>query len=230
MRTLGVIGGTSWQSSAVYYRLLNEAVEARLGRPHSARLAMVSVDFADIEPFVKADDWARLETVAISAARSLKLAGAEALMIASNTIQRAADAAAEAAGLHVLHLTDLTADELARSGVRRAGVIGTAMTMNGPFYAARLGGRHGCEVLTPDAAGQAEVNRVIFEELVYGIVRDSSRDAYRRIMADLAARGAQAIVLACTELMLLVGERDASVPVIDTTALHVQAGVDWALG
>ncbi|HWF01405.1 MAG TPA: amino acid racemase [Caulobacteraceae bacterium] len=230
MRMLGVIGGTSWQSTAVYYRLLNEGVEARLGRPHSARLIMASLDFADIEPFVRSDDWSRLDEVATEAARALRAAGAQALMIASNTIQRAADAAGAAAGLHVLHLTDITADELQRRGLRRAGVLGTAMTMQGPFYAARLSARHGCEVIVPDAAGQAEVNRVIFEELIYGVVSDASRQAYRRIMADLAADGAQAILLACTELMLLVDETDATVPVIDTTALHVQAGLDWALG
>lgn len=229
MRTIGVIGGTSWQSSAVYYRLLNELVARRLGGSHSAKLAMISVDFADVERAIRKQDWLALESLIVASARALKAAGAEGLVIASGTMQRCADAAGAAAGLKVIHLVDLTADAIAARGLGKVGVLGTALTMTGPFYRPRLAARHGVQTLSPEPDDAVEVNRIVFEELVLGQIEESSREAYRRAMANLVARGAEGIVLGCTEQMLLVGEADASVPVFDTTTIHVAAAVDWAL-
>ena len=229
MRTIGLIGGTSWQSSAVYYRMLNELVARRMGGSHSAKVAMMSVDFADVEGAIHTQDWPALEALMVGAARALKSAGAEGLVIASGTMQRCADAAGAAAGLEVIHLVDLTADAIAARRLRRVGVLGTMFTMTGPFYCARLAARHGAETLSPEPDDAREVNRIVFEELVLGRIEESSRQSYRKAMANLVARGAEAIVLGCTEQMLLVGDADASVPVLDTTTIHVAAAVDWAL-
>ncbi len=228
-RVIGLIGGLSWESSAEYYRIINQTTRARLGGGHSARCLMWSFDFGEIEAMQHAGRWDLAEAAMTDAARRLAAGGAEALVICSNTKHRMAGAVEEAAGLRLLHIADPTGQAIRAAGLTRVGLLGTAFTMEHEFYRGRLHDRFGLEVLTPDDAGRAEVHRVIYEELVQGRVLESSRAAYRAVIAALVARGAQAVILGCTEIMLLVQPEDSAVPLFDTTTLHATAAVDWAL-
>jgi len=218
----------SWESSAEYYRLLNELVRERLGGTHSARCVMWSADFAEIEALQEAGDWDGAGAVLAEAARGLQAAGADLLLLCTNTMHRVAPQIAAAVGIPLLHLAEVTADAVAAAGVRRAGLLGTAYTMAGPLYPEALGAR-GIEVLPPEPEDAALVHRVIYDELVRGVVADASREAYREVMARLVARGADGMILGCTEIELLVGPGDSPVPVFPTTRLHAQAAVDAAL-
>ncbi len=228
MKTIGLIGGMSWESTASYYRLINQAVKARLGGLHSASLLLHSVDFAGIERLQRAGDWDAAGAQLAQAARGLQAAGAGALLICANTMHKVAPAIEAAVQIPLLHVVDATAVTVRQAGVRRIGLLGTRFTMEQPFYIERLQQR-GLDVLLPDAEGRAMVHRVIYEELCQGIILGGSRDDYRRVMAALVAQGAEGIVLGCTELALLVDASDAAVPLFDTTELHAQAAVDWAL-
>ncbi|MBV2149854.1 aspartate/glutamate racemase family protein [Sphingobium sp. AS12] len=205
MQTIGLIGGMSWESSAQYYRIINEGVRRRLGDAHSARSLMFSVDFGEVEKLQHAGDWATLTERMIDAARRLERGGADFFLICTNTMHRMADAVAAAVSIPLLHIADPTAEEIRAGGVERVGLLGTAFTMEQPFYKDRLRDRYGLDVLVPDEADRLLVHRVIYEELVAGIVSPASRDAYRAVMARLIDRGAEAIILGCTEIMLLVG-------------------------
>jgi len=229
VRTLGLIGGMSPQSTALYYEALNAEVARRLGGHHSARLLLHSVDFGEIEALQQADDWAAMDAAMAAAAAGLQRGGAEAIVLCTNTMHRCSPAITAAAPLPFLHILDVLADALTAAGVTTAGVLGTRYTMEGSLYPEHLA-RRGIDVLVPDPAARATVNTVIYDELCHGVVRDTSREAYREVMAGLVARGAQGIVLGCTEIVMLVGPADATVPVFDTTALHVAAAIDWALG
>ena len=228
MKTIGLIGGMSWESTASYYRLINQAVKARLGGLHSASLLLHSVDFAGIEQWQRAGDWDAAGAQLAQAARGLQAAGAGALLICANTMHIVAPAIALAVQIPLLHVADVTAAAVRQAGVRRVGLLGTRFTMEQPFYVERLQ-QQGLEVLLPDADGRALVHRVIYEELCRGQLLASSRDDYRRVMATLVAQGAEGIILGCTEIALLVDASDATVPLFDTTELHAQAAVDWAL-
>jgi len=228
MRTIGIIGGMSWESSLEYYRLINRGVRDRLGGMHSARILLLSVDFAGIAARQQAGEWPALTAQMIEAARALERGGAEGVMIATNTMHLMADAVADAIGVPLLHIGDAAARVVRAAGHARIGLIGTAFTMEQPFYAERLAG-HGLEVIVPDAADRRTAHAIIYDELVQGRIEPASRDAYRGIIARLVARGAEAIVLGCTEIMLLVGDDDGAVPLFDTTTLHAQAAVAWAL-
>lgn len=228
MRTIGLLGGMSWESSAAYYRLLNELVRERLGGTHSARCVMWSADFAEIEVLQEADDWDGAGRLLAGAARGLEGAGAELLVLCTNTMHRVAPEIRAAVGIPLLHLAEVTAAAVAAAGVRRAGVLGTAYTMRGPLYPEALAA-HGVDVLVPEEADAALVHRVIYEELVRGVVADASREAYREVIARLVARGADGVILGCTEIELLIGPGDAAVPVFPTTLLHARAAVDAAL-
>lgn len=228
MRTIGLIGGMSWESTASYYRVINEAVRVRLGGLHSARLVLHSVDFAEVAALQRAEDWDGAARLLGDAGRGLAAAGAGVLVICTNTMHLVADAVADAAGVPVLHIGDATADALTAAGHRTVGLLGTRFTMERPFYRERLQ-QHGLEVLVPDDAAMDDVHRIIFDELCVGEVRDASRARYRDVMAGLAARGATAIVLGCTEISMLVGARDASVPLFDTMRLHAMAAADWCM-
>ncbi|MDP1027349.1 aspartate/glutamate racemase family protein [Sphingomonas sp. KR1UV-12] len=228
MRTIGIIGGMSWESSLEYYRILNQAVRARLGGHHSARILMLSVDFARIAALQHAGDWARLGDEMVAAAQALERGGAACVLIATNTMHLLAPQVADAVAIPLLHIGDAAGRAIKAAGHRRVGLLGTAFTMEQPFYAERLA-QHGLEVLVPDEADRRTVHRVIYDELVAGRIEPASRDAYRAIIARLVARGAEAIVLGCTEIMLLVGEGDSPVPLFDTTRLHALAAVEWAL-
>lgn len=228
MKTMGLIGGMSWESTASYYRLINQKVKARLGGLHSASLLLHSVDFAGIEQLQRAGDWDAAGAQLAQAARGLQAAGAGALLICANTMHKVAPVIASAVQIPLLHVVDATAAAVRQAGVRRVGLLGTRFTMEQPFYVERLQ-QQGLDVLLPDADGRATVHRVIYEELCQGVLLAGSRAAYRRVMAALVAQGAEGIILGCTEIALLVDAGDATVPLFDTTELHAQAAVDWAL-
>ncbi|MFE7778053.1 aspartate/glutamate racemase family protein [Streptomyces sp. NPDC057445] len=229
MKTIGLIGGMSWESSAEYYRLLNELVRERAGGLHSARCILHSVDFAEIEQLQVAGEWEAAGEILAEAARGLAAAGADFLLICTNTMPKVADQVSAAVDVPLLHLGDATAEAVKSAGVMRAGLLGTAFTMEQDFYRDRLAG-HGLDVLTPDAGGRTEVHRVIYEELCLGVVREESRRAYQRVIGELVDRGAQGIILGCTEIELLIGPGDSPVPVFPTTRLHAEAAVRAALG
>lgn len=229
-RIIGLLGGLSWESSAEYYRIINQLARDRLGGLHSAKILLWSFDFAEIEALQHAGRWEEATTLMIEAARRLEAGGAECVVICTNTMHLMADAVQAAIGIELLHIADPTAARITQAGLTRVGLLGTAFTMEQDFYKGRLTRRHGLDVLVPEAQDRALVHRVIYEELVQGQVLDSSRAAYRCVMARLVAQGAQAVILGCTEIMLLVGPQDCAVPLFDTTTLHAEAALLWSLG
>lgn len=228
MKLLGVLGGMSWTSTAEYYRLLNEGVAARLGGLHSARLLVHSVDFAPIAALQHEGDWAATATLLAEAARGLERAGADGLLLATNTMHAVADQVQDAVDIPLLHLADETGRRVAADGVSRVGLLATAFTMEADFYTDRLRG-HGLEVLVPDAAGRADVHRIIYDELCHDVVREESRSRYLELVGQLAARGSEAVILGCTEITLLLRQADTPVRLYDTTAIHAEAAVEWML-
>lgn len=228
-KVLGLIGGMSWESSAHYYRMINEQVRDALGGMHSARLLMWSFDFADIEAMQRAGDWSAATQAMVEAAQRLEAGGATAVVICTNTMHLMADQVQAAIGVPLLHIADPVGALIQASGLTTVGLLGTAFTMEQDFYRVRLAQRYGLEVLVPEADDRAAVHRIIYEELVQGRVLDASREVYRGVMQRLVDQGAQAIILGCTEIMLLVGAEDASVPLFDTAALHAQAAGEHLL-
>ncbi|MDZ7802043.1 MAG: aspartate/glutamate racemase family protein [Trueperaceae bacterium] len=229
MKTLGLLGGMSWESTALYYRRINEAVRARLGGLHSARIVMVSVDFAPIEALQAAGDWDEAGRVLAGEARRLEAAGAEATLLCTNTMHRVAGAIETATQVPLLHIADATAARIRAAGARRVGLLGTRFTMEQDFYRGRLQDRHDLEVLVPDAHDRALLHDIIFGELCLGQVRDASRREVARMVDDLAARGAEGVIEGCTEITMLELGQLSDVPRFDTTALHAEAAVAWAL-
>ncbi|BCR23735.1 aspartate/glutamate racemase family protein [Aquipseudomonas alcaligenes] len=229
MKTIGLLGGMSWESTLPYYRHINEAVRERLGGLHSARLVLYSLDFHEIEALQRQGDWAAAGTLLADAARRLESAGADFLLLCTNTMHKVADAIEAASALPLLHIADPTAAAIQAAGLQRVGLLGTRFTMEQPFYRERLEDRHGIQVLVPDEPDRAEVHRVIYEELCRGVVSEVSRQAYRQVISRLVARGAQAVILGCTEIGLLVRADDAEVPLFDTCVLHAQAAAERAL-
>ncbi|CDG40511.1 aspartate/glutamate racemase family protein [Asaia bogorensis] len=229
MRMIGLLGGMSWESSAMYYRLLNEGVRDRLGPASSARCLLWSFDFAEIKDLQHRGAWDVLTARLIEAARHLEKAGADDLVICTNTMHCVADAVQAQLSIPLLHIADATGEQIRRSDLRRIGLLGTRFTMEQDFYRKRLTERYGLEVIIPDERDRMDVHRIIYEELVAGQINPSSRALYRAIMARLVASGAEAIILGCTEIMLLVRAEDCTVPLFDTTALHVHATLEKAL-
>lgn len=228
MRTLGLLGGMSWESTLPYYRLLNELVRDRLGGLHSAKLLIYSVDFAEIEAMQRAGEWEAAGEVLAAAAVSLQAAGAQALLICANTMHLVAPQVEAATQIPLLHIADATARRIQAAGLRRVGLLGTRFTMEQAFYRERL--EHaGLEVIVPDAAARERIHAIIYDELCRGVIREESRVFYRQVIADLVAQGVQAVILGCTEIALLVGDDDASVPLFDTARIHAEDAVDWAL-
>jgi aspartate racemase len=230
MRTLGLIGGMSWESTAVYYRLINQEVRARLGPLRSAELLLASVDFGPIEAMQREGRWDDAAERLSAVARRLAAGGADCLLLCTNTMHKLADRIEAATALPLLHIADATGAAAVAAGAGRVGLLATAYTMEQPFLTGRLTQRFGLDVLVPDAKGRRDVHRIIYDELCAGVVRDESRRVYRDVIDSLCARGAQAIVLGCTEIALLIGQDDSPVPVLDTTALHARSAVDFALG
>ncbi len=229
MKTIGMLGGMSWESTVPYYRLINQRVQERLGGLHSARLLLYSVDFQEIEQLQHAGEWGRAGELLADAARRLRGAGADFLVICTNTMHKVAPAVEAATALPLLHIADPTARAIVSEGFRRVGLLGTRFTMEEDFYRARLQREHGLDVVVPDAGDRLEVHRIIYDELCQGVVDEGSRGVYRGVIARLVARGAEAVVLGCTEISLLVGRGDSRVPLFDTTALHARAAADFAL-
>jgi aspartate racemase len=228
VRTLGLLGGMSWESTLPYYRIVNERVRQRLGGLHSAKLVLHSVDFADIEEMQRAGDWDTAGAILVEAARGLHAAGAECLVICTNTMHLIAPAIEAAVDLPLLHIADATAARIREAGLSRVALLGTRFTMERDFYRQRIEAA-GIEVIVPGAAQREVVHRVIYEELCLGRILGTSREAYRGIIDDLVARGAQGVILGCTEIGLLVGAGDATVPLFDTARIHAEAAADWAL-
>lgn len=228
MKTIGLIGGMSWESTIPYYRQLNEIIKQRLGGLHSAKLILYSVDFYEIEQLQRAGDWDAAGQLLAGAARSLEGAGADFLVICANTMHKVAPAIENAVSIPLLHVADVTASAIRQAGFIRVGLLGTRFTMEQPFYRERLA-QHGLDVCVPGAEDQDVIHQIIFSELCLGIVQEESRLAYQRIMGALVAQGAQAIILGCTEISLLVSQADASVPLFDTTAIHARAAAEKAL-
>ncbi len=226
--TIGLIGGMSWESSAEYYRLLNEEARRRLGGHHCAKSVMVTVDFAEIEALQRAGDWDTAGRVLADAAATLEQAGADLVLLCTNTMHLVADLIEDRLSVPFLHLVDATARRIAASGITRVGLLATRFTMEMDFYRDRML-RHGIEVLVPDEPDRTLVHDVIYDELTRGRVEPASRAEYARIMADLARRGTEGIVLGCTEITLLVGQEDSPVPVFDSTRIHVETALDLAL-
>jgi len=229
MKTIGLIGGMSWESTAHYYRLLNEEVRSRLGGLHSARCLVASVDFADIEPLQRADRWEEAGAILNRAAQGLERAGAELLLICANTMHKVADRAMAGVRAPLVHIADVTAERVRAAGLRKVALLGTLYTMEQDFYRGRLAERQGLEVLVPGAEDRREVNRVIFEELVLGRVEPRSRARLVAIVEALAGAGAEGVIAGCTEITMLMGAGDVSIPLFDTTAIHARAAVDRAL-
>lgn len=228
-KVIGLLGGMSWESSAEYYRIINERVRERLGGLHSARVLMWSFDFAEVEALQHAGRWDDATALMVEATRRLERGGADFVVICTNTMHLMADQVQAAIGIPILHIADPTAERIKAAGLKRIGLLGTAFTMQRDFYKGRLVARHGLDVLVPDEADRAVVHRIIYEELVQGRVEASSREAYRGVIARLVARGGEAVILGCTEIMLLVGPADSAVPLFDTTTIHAEAAVDRAL-
>lgn len=229
MKTLGLIGGLSWESTVPYYTYINQAVKQRLGGLHSARLILYSVDFDDIQQLMHAGNWDGAGATLAATAQALEAAGAQGLVLCTNTLHKVAPAIESAVRIPLLHIIDATAVAIATAGLQTVGLLGTRFTMEEPFYRDRLQSSHGIRALSPDASDRAILHRIIFEELCLGRVADASRSEARRIMGKLVGDGAQGIILGCTELAMLIGPADVSVPLFDTTAIHAQRAVDWAL-
>ena len=230
MKTLGLIGGMSWESTIPYYRIINETVRERLGGLHSARLILYSVDFHDIERLQQAGAWDEAGRILADAARALEAAGAEGLALCTNTMHKVAAAIEAAVTIPLLHIADPTAAAVKQAGIRTVGLLGTRFTMEQEFYRGRLMARHGLTVWIPDAADREIVHRVIYEELCQGEIRAESRAQYRAIMQRLVEAGAEGIILGCTEIALLVRPEDAPALLFDTTGLHARSVARWALG
>jgi aspartate racemase len=219
----------SWESTELYYRLINEGVKARLGKLHSARIAMVSVDFQEIEEMQRSGDWDRAGQVLAQAARQVEAAGADFLLICTNTMHKVAPQIQAALSIPILHLADATARRIKAAGLTTVGLLGTNFTMEQEFYKGRLVDNHGLTVLIPPKADREIIHRVIYDELCLGQVKDASRQEYLRIMADLQAQGAQGIIEGCTEIVMLVEQQHTSIPLFDTTSIHAEEAVLEAL-
>jgi aspartate racemase len=229
VKTIGLLGGMSWESTALYYSIINEGVKERRGGLHSAPICLVSVDFAEIEQLQHRGEWEAAAAALVRAAQSVEKGGADCLVICTNTMHKVADAIESGIGIPLLHIADATGRQLQHDGVDRVALLGTRFTMEEPFYRDRLADAFGLDVLTPDLDGREAMHRVIYEELCLGVVDAASRDTVLGIIDDLRARGAEAVILGCTEITMLVKPEHTDMPLYDTTRIHAEAAVDWAL-
>lgn len=229
MATLGLLGGMSWESTVPYYRIINQTVRERLGGHHSAPLLLNSLDFAVIEALQARNDWQGAARTLVDASRALERAGAQALVLCTNTMHRVADVLEAEVDLPLLHIADATAAAVRAGGLQRVALLGTRFTMEQPFYRERLAGGAGVQVLVPGPDDRDRVHRIIYQELCHGELHDSSRREFQGVMARLVEAGAQGVILGCTEIGLLVGTEDAPVPLFDTAALHARHAALWAL-
>tara|TARA_R110001583_G_scaffold10128_3_gene47244 strand:- start:754 stop:1446 length:693 start_codon:yes stop_codon:yes gene_type:complete len=229
MKTIGLLGGMSWQSTQGYYQAINEAVAQRLGKLHSAKIALYSLDFAPIEQLQHQGDWEGCAKILCQAAQRVEVAGADCLLICTNTMHKLAPQVEAAISIPLLHIADATAQRIQAQGLSRIGLLGTAFTMDEAFYKGRMADKYGLDVRVPNAADRQRVHQVIYDELCLGKVNPESRQAYLRIIESLGAEGAEAVILGCTEIGMLVSQADSAVPLFDTTKIHAQAAVEFAL-
>jgi aspartate racemase len=229
MKTIGLLGGMSWESTVEYYRIINETVKERLGGFHSAKLVMVSVDFAEIETLQHGGEWERAAAVLSGAARQVEAAGADFLLLCTNTMHRVFDDVQKNVRIPLVHIADVTGREITARRLARVGLLGTRFTMEQDFYRGKLVRDFGLEVLIPSEDERKAIHAILYDELCLGLVKDSSRQVFTRIIQGLESRGAQGIILGCTEIPLIVRPRDSGLPLFDTTALHARAAVDLAL-
>jgi aspartate racemase len=230
MKTVGLIGGMSWQSTVGYYRSINQGVKQRLGGLHSAKIILNSVDFDPIEKLQQRGDWRATADILSDAARSVEAAGADCLLIATNTMHKVAGQVAASVSIPLLHIADATGAALIAQGIKRVGLLGTAFTMEQAFYKGRLSERFGLDVCVPDPVDRQIIHRVIYQELCLGRVEPGSKTEYLRIIDDLKTQGADAVILGCTEIGLLVTQNDTETALFDTTEIHAAAAVEFALG
>ena len=228
MKTIGLIGGMSWESSAVYYHLINKRVSTLLGGFHSAKCVMVSVDFAEIEQLQHLDDWEALDTLMADTARQLEAAGADLIVLCTNTMHLCEDAIVKSISVPFLHIATATAEKISAMQLKTVALLGTRFTMEKDFYKDTLND-HGITVIIPDEKDRNAIHDIIYGELVKGIIKDESRETYKRIIKKLTAQGAEGVILGCTEIPLLITANDVDVPVFDTTTIHAEKAVDMAL-
>jgi aspartate racemase len=230
MKTLGLIGGMSWESTALYYRYLNEIARERLGGLHSAQLLLWSFDFAVIEECQAKGDWAEATRLMVKAAQDLERGGAEALVICTNTMHKMAAEVQDSVTIPLIHIADATAAAVQAQGLQRPALLATRYTMEQDFYKGRLQHSHSIDVVVPDDAGRTIVHDIIYNELCVGIIRSESKAAYQAVIDKLVAEGADSVILGCTEIGMLVKPDDVAVPVLDTTRIHCEVAMDFALG
>ena len=229
MKTIGLLGGMSWESTVLYYQLINETTKQRLGGLHSAKICLRSVDFAPIEALQHQGDWDALGQMLAAEAQTIEAGGAKCLLICTNTMHKVADTVAAAITIPLLHIADATAQALVNDGVSKVGLLGTRFTMEQDFYKGRLTEQFGIEVITPNAEQRQAVHEIIYQELCQGEIKAESRETYLNIIAALHEQGAEAVILGCTEIGMLVQQTDTTVPLYDTTRIHAERVVEWAL-
>lgn len=229
MKTIGLIGGLSWESSAVYYRKINELIREKVGGTHSAKSLMYSVDFAEFEQLQHQGEWDRLTQLMIDAGMRLKNGGADFIVICTNTMHKMAEVVESQVGIPLLHIADAAAEEVKKAGLSRVALLGTKFTMEQDFYKGRLTRNHGLEVIIPDQAEREEIHAIIYQELVVGKILDASRSKYRKIIRRMQSLGAEGVILGCTEIPLLICQNDSTIPLFDTTEIHATAAVNFSL-
>jgi len=229
MKTIGLIGGMSWESTLEYYRIMNETVKGKLGGFHSAKMVLYSVDFAEVETFQHRGEWDRAAVLLTEAARRVEAAGADFALLATNTMHRVFDEIQKGVRIPLLHIADVTGRKIQARGLTRIGLLGTRFTMEQEFYKGKLARDYGLDVLIPDEEERKALHGILYDELCLGAVKDASREVFRKIIARLEGRGAQGIVLGCTEIPLIVKQKDYGLPLFDTTDLHARAAVELAL-
>lgn len=229
MKSIGLIGGMSWESTVTYYQKINEAIRNRLGGLHSAKIILYSVDFHDIERLQRAGDWETAGVILSEAARLLETAGADFIVLCTNTMHKVVASIESRVTIPLLHIADSTAMEIKQADLSIVGLLGTRFTMEEAFYRDRLSDHHGIQVIVPNTNDRDTIHRIIYEELCLGIILPESRSEYQRIMESLVSQGAEAVILGCTEISLLVNQQDSRIPLFDTTTIHAHAAADWAL-
>jgi len=229
MKTIGLIGGMSWESTADYYRILNKEAKARLGEPHSAKIIMHSVDFAEIEKLQSAGDWAKLTKKMINIAQKIELAGADIILICANTMHQMAPEVQANIEIPLLHIADAAAEKIEAESLKKVGLLGTKYVMEGSFYKNKIEDNYDIEVIIPDSKSREDVHRIIYQELVSGIFKNESRLRFIEIIESLKEKGAEGIILGCTEIPLLIKAKDSSLPIFNTTELHAKKAIQFAL-
>lgn len=229
MKTIGLIGGMSWESSAVYYNLVNKKVKEKLGGFHSCKSIMLSVDFAEIEKLQHNDDWETLDKMIADAAKQLEAAGAEIVILCTNTMHLCTPAILENISIPFLHIAEATGLEIVSKNLKKVALLGTKFTMEKDFYKKYINDNFNVEVIVPNEKERAEIHRIIYEELVQGEIKNESRETYKQIIAKLEKQGAEGVILGCTEIPLLISKSDVNIPIFDTTTIHAEKAVEWAL-